>query len=111
MSTDRHSRRACSGLHHEWQEASPKRRRNEYGKSVLLRSFRQSFIDENLHVDTTVQRASLRIGIRRGRMCRAVACGDDDPAHGDIPLLDEIVCDGRGAILAELLIELLCSRA
>jgi hypothetical protein len=66
------------------------------------------FIDKNLHVDATVQRASLSIRNRCGRMCGSVACRNDDPTHGDIPLLDEIVCDGCGAILTELLIELLC---
>ena len=57
-------------------------------KNVLLGSFPESLIDEDLHIHATVQGAPLRVGILGGGMSGTVARGSNDPPHGNISLLE-----------------------
>src|SRR5260370_101079 len=76
-----------------------------------LASFRQSFVDENLHIHATIQLAPLGVGVLSGRMSRPVARWCEDSPHRNILLVAEILHHGRRAVCAELLIELFGARA
>ena len=78
---------------------------------MLLGSFPESLIDEDLHIHATVQGASLCVGVLGGGVSGTVARGGNDSPHGNISFLEKIARDSSRAFFAELLIELLCPGA
>ena len=78
---------------------------------MLLASFPESLIDEDLHIHATVQGAPLCVGVLGGGMSGTVARWCNDSPHGNISFLEKIVRDSSRAFFAEFPIELLCPGA
>src|SRR5260370_29324526 len=73
--------------------------------------FVETFIDQHLHVDTPVDVPSLGIGVSCGWMRCSITGGRQNAPHWHVGRVAQVICDGCGAFVTELLVLGLCSSA